>query len=90
MQWLYGSDPDLLNKPYADQHEATIKGGFHTAAVWAEPLRQLGHDVTDIWGNHAPLQIRWCQENSHEEILRMNANSFQIAGMTLSSGNPNP
>ena len=90
VQWLYGSDPDLLNKPYADQHEATIKGGFHTAAVWAEPLRQLGHNVIDIWGNHAPLQIRWCQENSHEEILRMNANSFQIAGMTLSSSNPNP
>ena len=73
VQWLYKTSPGLNDMSYREQHDATVKGGFHTAAVWADPLREMGHDVMDVWGNHAPLQVRWCLENGHENILKMNS-----------------
>lgn len=89
VQWLYKTSPGLNDMSYREQHDATVKGGFHTAAVWADPLREMGHDVMDVWGNHAPLQVRWCLENGRENILKMNAESYLIGGITLSSETPN-
>ena len=67
--WLYKSNPGLENQPYAIQHSKTIHGGFHNATVWAKPLRKLGCEVTDVFHNQVPLQIRWCVENGYKNVL---------------------
>ena len=89
VRWLYQTHPGLENQSYAGQLSVTNEGGFHNAAVWADPLRALGLEVMDVWADQAPLQIRWCEENGHEDILKLNAESYQIGGMTLSTGSRN-
>ena len=83
LHWLYQTNPGLENLSYDEQIRATNEGGFHTAAVWANPLRALGHEVMDVWADHAPLQIRWCIENGHADIIKLNTESSQTGEIVL-------
>tara|TARA_Y100001968_G_scaffold275443_1_gene269164 strand:+ start:649 stop:1758 length:1110 start_codon:yes stop_codon:yes gene_type:complete len=85
--WLYKSNPGLENQPYAIQHSKTIHGGFHNATVWAKPLRKLGCEVTDVFHNQVPLQIRWCIENGYKNVLEKYSKESDSSSLTLSFEN---
>ena len=86
VQWLYGQNPGLGNRSYDEQYRATVAGGFHTASAWAEPLRKAGHAVLDIWADHVPLQVRWCQENNALDLAMRSADAYRF-GTTMVDNN---
>ena len=90
LNWLYRTHPGLEDAPYQTQHEATVDGGFHNATVLTKPLENMGHEIIDVWINHTPLQIRWCVENDCETILKANAESYKIGGLTISQQQTRP
>lgn len=90
LDWLYGEQPELGQKSYAEQYQATIAGGFHTAGAWAEPLRAAGHEVFDVWANHLALQLRWCQENDAMSTLVFAADAYRFGHATIENGKGYP
>jgi spore maturation protein CgeB len=90
VQWLYSCNPQLGEKPYAEQYRATVAGGFHTASAWAEPLQSAGHDVLDVWADHLPLQMRWCQENGATDVLIRAADAYRFSGTLIENAKGYP
>jgi hypothetical protein len=74
------ADGTLRKKAWAEQYEATLAGGFHTLSAWVEPLRAMGHEVLDLWGNQMPLQIQWCIENSAADVPLSRTTALQLGG----------
>ena len=69
IRWLYEREPELAARGPAAQLRRAIEMGYHNVSVWAEPLRLLGHEVGEIWANHAPLQHSWCREQGRLDLF---------------------
>ncbi len=90
VDWLYSENPELGQASYAQQYAATVAGGFHTASAWAEPLQRAGHEVLDLWANHLPLQMRWCQENDAMNTLVFAADGYRFGETMLNNAKSHP
>jgi len=69
IRWLYQRDPSLAALSHAAQFEQAHASCYHNVSVWAEPLRLLGHEVGEVWANHAPLQHSWCREQGRMDLF---------------------
>jgi hypothetical protein len=90
VDWLYGAQPQLGEASYAEQYAATVAGGFHTASAWTEPLERAGHEVLDVWANHLPLQMRWCQENDAMNTLVFAADGYRFGETVVNNAKRHP
>ncbi len=69
IRWLYQHEPELAAQGHAAQLHRAKETGYHNVSVWADPLRLLGHEVGEVWANHAPLQHAWCREQGRMDLL---------------------
>ncbi|MES2711366.1 MAG: glycosyltransferase [Pseudomonadota bacterium] len=69
IRWLYQAEPELAAESHAVQLRRATDTGYHNVSVWADPLRLLGHEVCEVWANHAPLQRAWCREQGRLDLI---------------------
>jgi spore maturation protein CgeB len=60
---LYGTEPQLADRPYEEQLARLIALRFGTADAYSRELRALGHDAWDLVANCVPLQRAWAREH---------------------------
>lgn len=80
IRWLYQREPELARQSHAAQLEHALETCYHNVSVWAEPLRLLGHEVREVWANHAPLQHSWCRENGRMDLFPEGEAANLLAG----------
>src|SRR5690606_2987263 len=62
MRWLYGQDPGLAQRSYAEQLERRLAQGFLWADFYSRNLRQLGHEAIEVVPENPFLQFAWARE----------------------------
>jgi hypothetical protein len=60
---LYAEQPDLANRPYAEQLRTLMDRCFGIADFYSSNLKLLGHEATEIVVNCEPLQRQWAREH---------------------------
>lgn len=79
VKWLYTNKPELEHAPYEDQLAAALKTCYHNVSVWANPLREHGFTVHEIWANHVPLAAQWCREHNRPDLFPGGADTGTLA-----------
>jgi hypothetical protein len=63
VDFLYREQPELHQKPYAEQLQRRNESLFGVADFYSSNLRSLGHDAYDIHANNPSLQGAWAREH---------------------------
>jgi spore maturation protein CgeB len=69
IRWLYTERPELIDLSYEEQMRQSQETCYHNVSVWAEPLREIGYEVFDIWAGHVPLHFTWAREAGRRDLI---------------------
>ena len=72
---LYRSEPELAERPYAEQQRALFAQALTYADSFTVAMRAMGHDAHELVYDVAPLQHRWAREHG----LRVDTDAWQAA-----------
>jgi spore maturation protein CgeB len=70
LERLYADTPGLDRRPYDEQLAAILGLSFGTTDAYSRPLRELGHEASDVVVNWEPVQHAWAREHGVAPVLR--------------------
>lgn len=79
LQDYYTKHPNLINAPYAIQHDALIAARFGDSDFYSRNLAQQGWRTDDLILNANPLQTAWAKEHNCSHLNALEIFIAQIA-----------
>lgn len=79
LQNHYTKHPNLINAPYAIQHDALIAARFGDSDFYSRNLAKQGWKTTDLILNANPLQTAWAKEHHYAHLNHLEIFIRQIA-----------